>query len=119
MAHVFFASYAGLDNDKDQLRNVIVELRKSVRSKLGATDVDEVGFIYQAGSIKTGQDWQNELGEAIRHANVLVCFCSNTYFNSEYCANEFEVFRKRLNAFGAAGAELLAIIPVIWDVGIF
>lgn len=118
MAHVFFASYARLDNDKKRLRNVILDLRERVRSKLGATKADDVGFFDQLDGILTGQRWQVELGEAVRQANVLVCFCSNTYFNSEYCANEFEVFRRRLNAIGPAGSALRVIIPVVWDVSV-
>jgi hypothetical protein len=117
MAHVFFASYARLDNDKKRLRSVILDLRERVRSKLGAANSEDVGFFDKVG-IGTAQDWQAVLGEAARHANVLVCFCSNTYFNSEYCANEFEVFRRRLNAFGAAGSALRVIIPVVWDVSV-
>jgi hypothetical protein len=116
MAHVFFASYARLDNDKKRLRNVILDLRERVRGRLGAANPAEVGFFDQVDGILTAQTWQDVLGEAARHANVLVCFCSNTYFNSEYCANEFEVFRRRLNASGAAGATLRVIIPVVWDV---
>jgi hypothetical protein len=46
---------------------------------------------------------------------VLVCFCTNTYFNSEYCANEFEVFRQRVIASGAADSYPV-IIPVVWNV---
>jgi hypothetical protein len=38
MAHVFFASYARLDNDKKRLRNVILDLRERVRIKLGAAN---------------------------------------------------------------------------------
>jgi hypothetical protein len=117
MAHVFFASYARLDNDKKRLRSVILDLRERVRSRLGAANPEDVGFFDKVG-IGTAQDWQAVLGEAVRHANVLVCFCSNTYFNSEYCANEFEVFRRRLNALGAAGSALRVIIPVVWDVSV-
>jgi hypothetical protein len=118
MAHIFFASYARLDNDKKRLRNVILDLRERVRGKLGAANAADVGFFDQVDGILTGQVWQDVLGEAARHANVLVCFCSNTYFNSEYCANEFDVFRRRLNAAGAAATALRVVIPVVWDVGV-
>ena len=116
MAHIFFASYARLDNDKKRLNTVILDLRERVRSKLGALNAAEVGFFDQVDGILTAQKWQDVLGEAARHARVLVCFCSNTYFNSEYCANEFEVFRRRLNAAGAAADKLRVVIPVVWDV---
>jgi TIR domain-containing protein len=115
MAHVFFASYARLDNDKKRLRDVIVDLRERVRSKLGARKAEEVGFFDQVDGILTAQDWQTTLAEAARRARVLVCFCSNTYFNSEYCANEFEVFRRRLRLLGTGADRVRVVIPVVWD----
>src|SRR5580765_2774492 len=116
MAHVFFASYARLDNDRKRLQNVVLDLRERVRSVVGAADASKVGFFDTYDGISTGQDWEKTLGEAARHARVLVCFCSNTYFNSEYCANEFEVFRRRLDALGPAGDALRVVIPVVWNV---
>lgn len=116
MAHTFFASYARLDDDKKRLQNVVFDLRERVRGRLGAANAADVGFFDSYDGIKTAADWEQALGEAARNARVLVCFCSNTYFNSEYCANEFEVFRRRLAAVGARAHDLRVIIPVIWDV---
>jgi hypothetical protein len=117
MAHVFFASYARLDNDKKRLRAVILDLRERVRGKLGASDASAVGFFDAEDGILAASDWEQTLGDAARQARVLVCFCSNTYFNSEYCANEFDIFRRRLDKVGAAAATYKVVLPVIWDPG--
>jgi TIR domain len=115
MSHVFFASYARLDNDRKRLGSVILDLRERVRGRLGALDASKVGFFDSHDGILAAKDWEQTLGEAARHARVLVSFCSNTYFNSEYCANEFEVFRRRLGAWGGGGQSPPVILPVIWN----
>ena len=117
MAHVFFASYARLDNDKKRLRTVILDLRERVRGKLGAGDPATVGFFDAEDGILAATDWEKTLGDAARQARVLVCFCSNTYFNSEFCANEFEIFRRRLEKTAAAAGTYTVILPVIWNPG--
>ncbi|MEO7179067.1 MAG: toll/interleukin-1 receptor domain-containing protein [Allosphingosinicella sp.] len=114
---MFFASYARLDNDKKRLRTVILDLRERVRGKLGASDASTVGFFDAEDGIPAASEWARTLGDAARQARVLVCFCSNTYFNSEFCANEFEIFRRRLEKVKAAAANYNVILPVIWDPG--
>jgi hypothetical protein len=113
---LFFTSYARADNDNSLLAKAAEDLRKRVRAKLGAASVEDVGF-FDTRDIKTGAEWQQILGEALRSARVLVCMCSPTYFNSEYCAKEFEVFRLRRQQAGAAFANRGVIIPVIWEAG--
>ena len=117
MPHVFFASYARLDNDKKRLRTVILDLRERVRSRLGARNAADVGFFDAEDGILAAADWEQTLGDAARQARVLVCFCSNTYFNSEYCANEFEIFRRRLTAVGTAETSFKVVLPVVWNPG--
>ena len=114
---LFFNSYARLDANKhSKLNSVIDELRTIVRGKVGATDVEQVGF-WDTRDIKTGADWERRLGDAVRKARVLVCFCSPTYFNSEFCAKEFEIFRLRLQNAIAAIDPLRVVVPVIWEPG--
>lgn len=116
MAYDFFTSYARLDNNEfSNLGTVVTELKERVRAKLGKPSADQVGF-FDAREIKTGADWQLFLGEALRESRVIVCFCSPTYFNSEYCAKEFEIFRLRLESAGPTFKHRV-VIPVVWEVG--
>jgi hypothetical protein len=114
MTHAYFTSYATLDNKTKWLGKVALELRDRVRGRLGAADAAKVGFFAVHDGILTAKDWERELGEAARQARVLVCFCSSTYFNSDYCAKEFEIFRRRIKIAGASNFDV--IIPVVWDI---
>jgi hypothetical protein len=117
MAHTFFTSYARSDSNKySRLKNVVDELKERVRAKLGVGKADTVAF-FDASDIAVGADWERVLGDAVRHAPVLVCLCSPTFFNSEFCACEFEVFRRRVEAAGPGFADARVVVPVIWDVG--
>lgn len=112
MSHGFFASYATLDNKSKYLQKVVLDLRERLRTRLGAADEAKLGFFAVFDGILTAQAWEDELSDAVRHAQVIVLFCSNTYFNSEYCAKEFDVFRRRLKDIKP---EPEVIVPVIWD----
>ena len=118
MDHVFFASYASVDNPLDdddvgQLGRVVKKIRQRVRAKLGVGAVEEIGFLAQ-NSIQTGDKWKQVLGEALQQSRVLVCFCSPSLYSSAWCAREHAVFRKRLELAGAA-FNVRVIIPVIWE----
>jgi hypothetical protein len=113
---LFFNSYARMDANKySNLDKVIEELRSIVRGKVGGIDVERVGF-WDTRDIKTGAHWEQWLGDAVRKARVLVCFCSPTYFNRDYCAKEFEVFRLRLQSANAIDHRRV-VIPVVWEPG--
>lgn len=113
MGAAFFASYAHLDDNKyTKLRDVFDELRERVRAKVGAGDVNRVGFI-DLGGVKTGSEWVKALGEQVATCRLFVCFCSNTYFNREISGKEFEAFRIRLTAAASPAGSFL--LPVIWD----
>jgi len=117
MTTVFVTSYARRDNDADVLRSTVAEICKRVRANLGiAVEPKEIGF-FDTTDIQTGTQWQQVLGDALRRIRVLVCMCSPTYLNSEYCAKEFELFRLRLQQAGNTMAGKVAIIPVIWELG--
>jgi hypothetical protein len=118
MQPIFFVSYARLDNNKfSPLKKVVDALRERVRAKAGVADLaDSVGF-FDVQSISTGADWEKILAPAVSKLAVIVCFCSQTYFNSRYCANEFDAFRRRLDL---APEELRnrvpgPVIPALWD----
>ena len=117
MTTVFVTSYARRDNDADPLRNAVKDISKRVRANLGiAVDPDDIAF-FDTTDIKTGTQWEQVLGNALQHNRVLVCMCSPTYLNSEYCAKEFELFRLRLEQAGPSMAGKVAIIPVLWERG--
>ncbi len=111
MPFVYFASYGRSDKTKfTKLASILEELRDAVRSRLGADPNASIGFV-DSESILTGDYWQAVLAQEIHSALVLVCLMSPTYFNSEWCAREFAVFRKRVESLNPRPR---AIIPVLW-----
>jgi len=114
----FFTSYARPDaNRVSKLDKVVEELLERVRAKLGlALKPQEVGF-FDRTNIETGKKWEEVLGNDLRTARVIVCLCSPTYFNSAFCAKEFEVFRRRLENADKKVQGLPIVVPVIWEPG--
>lgn len=117
MPKIFFASYARKDNDAGLLRGAVGELSSRVRANLGLNDKPEDLVFFDTTHIKTGTQWEEVLGDALRTIRVLVCMCSPTSLNSEYCAKEFELFRRRIADAGNIAHGKVVIIPVIWERG--
>ncbi len=105
----FFLSYARADiNDGPYLKTFFTDLRHEVRTRCGL-NADEVGFL-DTTSIQAGQAWSDELANALGKSRTFVAICSRTFFASEYCGREWQVFSDRLRA----TADLPALLPVIW-----
>jgi hypothetical protein len=74
------------------------------------------GFVDRT-DIRPGDDWPDELAEALRTAQTMVCLYSPAYFLSEYCGKEMQVFldRRRNYMRAYAGKKPANIIPVVWQ----
>jgi len=72
--------------------------------------------IVDTTNILAGQDWPDELADALRTAHTLVCLYSPSYFESEYCGKEMQVFlnRRRNYIHENGGKKPANIIPVLW-----
>lgn len=105
---VFFASYARIDDETEELREVMKKLIHECKVVMGG----QIDAFFDVDDIENGQDWEQRLGQSLRDLRVLVSMCSPSYVKSAYCAKEFAVFRQRLQE----SAEMLqaAILPVIW-----
>ena len=103
---IFFASYARIDDEREELREVMEQLIHAVKVELG----NQVEVFFDVEDIENGEDWETRLGDSLRNLRVLVSMCSPSYVKSAYCAKEFAVFRQRL----ADAAESIdaAILPV-------
>ncbi|MCK9893018.1 TIR-like protein FxsC [Frankia sp. AgB32] len=105
-----FLSYARADfNDGPYLKRFFTDLRHEVRTRCGHPSAEEVGFL-DTSSIQAGQAWSDELANALGKCRTFVAICSRTFFTSEYCGREWQVFSDRLRA----TAGLPALLPVIW-----
>lgn len=69
-------------------------------------------------SIGLGEQWTQDLAEALRTAKVLVCFYSRSFFNSEFCGKEVQVFLSRVQEYRRSSGLAThppVIIPVLWE----
>ena len=90
----FFTSYASLDGQySDYLQKFIEDLAINVRDRT-TLKMDEIYF-FAKGEITAGDVWVEVLGNAVRTCKVILCICSPSYYNSEYCGKELWVFLER------------------------
>lgn len=110
----FFVSYARLDGD-EYLKKLYKELVQAVRLKVGGTP-EEIGF-FDTEDIALGQEWPEALSGALQTARVFVPIYTPSYFQSDYCGREWQVFEERRAAYVAAApghALPPVILPVLW-----
>jgi TIR domain len=118
MPYAFLLSYAHADAQTDgppaqpdgPFATFLQRLNQRVKSLTGRS-----GFVDRT-DIRPGQDWPDELAEALRVAETMVCLYSPSYFQSEHCGKEMQVFLdRRRNYVRANGGKRPAnIIPVLW-----
>src|SRR4051812_5245141 len=97
MAYPFFLSYARKDSilDGDPKRpdphfeTFIQRLDMRVDQLTGAKR-----FVDRS-QIVAGQEWPAEVAEAVRTSHTVVCLYSPSYFRSEYCGKEMQLFLER------------------------
>jgi hypothetical protein len=111
---LFFYSYAREDVDKQ--RKFYDDLIKEIKSATGRRD-DGIGFFDQE-NLKIGDDWPENLKQALRKCRVFVYLHSPTYFQSEWCGKEWFVFQNRVERYlrskppGTARPPLMLL--VLW-----
>ena len=115
----FFLSYARLDRDGDHYKCInkfYEDLEERVKLKTPGTK--QVGF-YDGTSIQQGDDWPSSLVEALMAARTIICMYSPSYFSSDYCGRELEIFTRRLIAHANGSRETEKwpplILPIMLD----
>src|SRR5258708_17496749 len=78
--------------------------------------VGEKGYV-DRDDIKPGQDWPDNLAEALQQSQTMVCMYSPSYFQSEYCGKEMRVLLDRRQEYirHNPGRTPANIIPVVWQ----
>jgi FxsC-like protein len=118
----FFMSYAR----RDAKNNLWVEqfykrLADEVWRKAqleGNPNPSEIGFFDQYG-IEVGDKWEARLANALQTSKVFLCLYSRSYFSSDFCGKEFQVFSDRVAAYEKSLAKASSaprlIIPILWE----
>lgn len=108
----FFFSYARADDD-GHLNRFYRDLREAVRSRTGLR-ADEIGFRDQA-NLPVGVTWTSELGTALATARVFVALCSPSYFASDTCGREWQMFSELARQRQARGGTVpVNLLPIVW-----
>jgi FxsC-like protein len=113
-----FVSYASDDctypSDQKLFMRFFDDLVNEVSLNMPGLQRKEIAFL--AGhSIRTGNDWPADLGEALRTARLLVAFYSPRYFASTWCGREVQTFLSRHDAWAVTGRKPGVIVPVLWS----
>lgn len=116
----FFLSYARVDSQGEQhVRRLFEDLCRELRRAipLPAEEPDDAIGFFDATGIEPGDQWSDELINALQTSHAFICLYSRGYFNSAYCGREFFIFRQRIKGYARANgvADPPLIIPVLWD----
>ena len=114
MDYHFFFSYSRIDHGS-YLEKFFSDLRSEVYKKVGLKEIslENIAFRDQS-NIEVGEEWPNELIQALNFSKTLVCIYTPAYFRSEYCGKEVQVFHNRLSMVDQLEKPTV-LIPVLWE----
>jgi hypothetical protein len=117
MPYPFFLSYASNDLYPGEVKDIHLDrffsyLNQRVR-QLSGRAVD--GFMAPL-SIESGNEWKEDLIDALQSSYALVSLYSKSYFESEYCGKEMQVFleRRKQHRKQYGGKPPANVIPIYW-----
>jgi TIR domain len=116
----FFLSYSCADDkEKDCVAEFFDALLAEVRRKGGLRSLKpgEIGF-RDGSDLDVGVEWEPTLAQNLQTTRILVCLYSPTYFESEYCGRELDIFLSRLRNYENEAEPLRGprrILPVLWE----
>lgn len=120
MPFAIFASYSTGGNVRlrKKIHRFCDKLTDRVQSKSGRSIAD-CKIFFDAESIRFGGKWRDELAEAACRSEALLCLVSPHYLQSDWCGQEFAVFRHRCDLWERKANKNLAvasfIFPVSWE----
>jgi len=106
-------SYARADDqhgDEELIREFYNSLKEAV-SKRVQDQSPPVAYFDQA-NLQPGDDWPDELANALCSCNTFLPIMTARYFTREYCGREWTIFDERRRGPGSAPPPL--IIPILW-----
>jgi hypothetical protein len=115
-APVFFLSYGRTHSVNRQVIRIYQDLCLHVRQLVGSRAGANPGFIDQ--SMGGGQNWDGEIFDAVISAPVFVALLSVDYFDSRWCAMEWDAFSRRRPVSKRDGSVMqrsVTLLPVSWS----
>jgi hypothetical protein len=108
----FYLSYAQADDEDRYVATFFADLSEQVRSRVGASSPDEVGFRTEHDSLSSSAHAVAELSDC----RTFVALCSPRYFNSAACGREWAFFSQRIAEHEAGTGQVASrlLLPVLW-----
>jgi hypothetical protein len=121
--YYFFLSYARGD-DRDSIEKFFQDLSVEVRSQAGLAHDTPVGFldvhvhvhvhVHVDVDVDVGVPWSRALLQALSQCQTFIALISPRYLLSEPSGREWTVFADRLRGLERGGADLPALLPLLW-----
>lgn len=109
----FFLSHAN-DNKDRYLRKFYQDLNRQVSARSGERGD---GFLDET-SIELGKRWSDELTGALQDCRTFIPIYSPSYFTSDFCGKEWQIFNNRQDAYTAKleadKSRPSLVFPVLW-----
>jgi TIR domain len=119
MPYPFFLSYARedairIEKGKRQRDPVFEDFIDRLNQGVMQLTGEGTGFFDR--HLEPGQEWPDEIAEALATAKTMICLYSPSFFKSGYCGKEMQVFleRRRIYIRTNPGKKPSNIIPVLW-----
>jgi FxsC-like protein len=110
----FLLSYARADDRNAYVRRFYHDLSVEVAGRMSVSGPPP-GF-QDTSSIGLGQDWTEELQNALGTCRTMVALYSPAYFSSDWCSREAGVMLSRCDRYKARTLRASsALIPVLWQ----
>ncbi len=95
---VAFFSYTRSDDNVSQ--GLLSKIRETLEGQVGAYLGERIEIFQDMDNIKTGDDWERKLENALATATFLIPILTPSLFRSEFCRREIQQFFDREDQLG-------------------
>ncbi len=97
--HRSFVSYVRQTDEEgnDRVKVIVEGLKKGVKNQSSS---HPMSFFYDIDSIRSGDDWQQQIEQQIQFCGLFIPIITEAYFESNYCKYEFDAYIKKNTKYG-------------------
>jgi len=93
---------------------IISLFKEQLQEVYRGPDADKLVFMDKT-NIKDGDHITDTIEKAIEDCSVMIVFCSPNYFRSQYCFEEWRLFKKLVNEDAEKEMPTKLLIPILYD----
>ena len=91
MSYDLFISYAHAD-DRDDNRGKVTALVEAIKADYRRVTGVPLQVFFDTHAIRTMDDWEARILTGLRHSKMMVAVLSPSYFQSDFCRREWEIY---------------------------